>query len=103
METSPPFRFLLLSCLLSPLSTFASLDLNQNGQSDVWENAFQATGLAAEEDSDGDGMTNLQESIAGTDPFDPRSRLLPAIGGQSGNEFSLFSTEAMENRTKLSG
>ena len=101
METSPPFRFLLLSCLLSPLSTFASLDLNQNGQSDVWENAFQATGLAAEEDSDGDGMTNLQESIAGTDPFDPRSRLLPAIGGQSGNEFSLFSTEAMEKEYTL--
>ena len=66
----------LLSVLLCPIAAVA-LDTNNNQQSDVWEMAWGATGLAAAADADGDGFTNAQESAAGTDP---RSALdFPAV------------------------
>ena len=45
-------------------SVHAVVDLNGNGMSDVWEQFYQAQGLAANADADGDGQTNLAESIA---------------------------------------
>lgn len=51
----------------------AMIDLNHNGMSDIWEYLFGATGLDPQADADNDGYTNLQESLAGTDPFDPSS------------------------------
>jgi len=54
-------------------SVHAVVDLNGNGMSDVWEQFYQAQGLAANADADGDGQTNLAESIAGTNPFDSQS------------------------------
>jgi hypothetical protein len=45
------------------------LDLNSNGMSDVWEQIYNATALDPNLDSDGDGVSNLRESIAGTDPL----------------------------------
>lgn len=60
------------------LSLFASecpaLDTNANGMSDVWEQRFKASVLQAPDDSDGDGFSNLNESIAGTDPLDSTSK-----------------------------
>lgn len=50
-----------------------SSDLNQNGLSDIWEAYFGAGGLNALADSDGDGDTNREEELFGTDPFDPTS------------------------------
>ncbi|MEM0895849.1 MAG: DUF1800 family protein [Verrucomicrobiota bacterium] len=44
------------------------IDLNGNGLSDAWELAFGATGLSPEGDEDGDGRTNREECIAGTNP-----------------------------------
>jgi uncharacterized protein (DUF1800 family) len=49
------------------------LDLNGNGISDVWEWLYHAQGVAPGDDPDGDGYSNLQEAIAGTDPFNPLS------------------------------
>ena len=54
-------------------STAHALDGNGNGQSDVWEMVFGASGLSAAADADHDGWTNALESTAGTNPFDPTS------------------------------
>lgn len=53
----------------------ASVDLDADGLSDVWELRFGATALAPQTDTDGDGLSNLSESLLGTDPFDSSSRL----------------------------
>ena len=49
------------------------VDLNGNGMSDIWEWVYSATNIAPNVDSDGDGMSNLQEATAGTNPFDSNS------------------------------
>ena len=49
------------------------VDLNGNGMSDVWEWVYSAYGINPNSDSDGDGFSNLQEAIAGTNPFDSNS------------------------------
>ena len=48
-------------------------DLDNNGLPDVWEAAFQTSGLNAAGDDDLDGFTNAQEAIAGTNPLDESS------------------------------
>ncbi len=49
------------------------IDLNGNGMSDIWEWVYSATNLDPNADADGDGMSNLQEALAGTNPFDSNS------------------------------
>ncbi|MEZ5329627.1 MAG: DUF1800 family protein [Verrucomicrobiales bacterium] len=66
----------------SPLALSATLpnvleDTDGNGMNDVWEVLFgNSAALAAEDDVDGDGATNREESIAGTNPFQTESRFL---------------------------
>jgi len=55
------------------MSCNAQVDLNGNGMSDIWERRYKATQELPDSDSDGDGMTAMEESLAGTDPFDPQS------------------------------
>lgn len=50
-------------------------DLNGNGMSDAWELWVGQFGLGASLDSDGDGMSNAAEAMAGTNPFDKLSCL----------------------------
>ncbi|NWK57610.1 DUF1800 family protein [Verrucomicrobiaceae bacterium N1E253] len=56
----------------------ALIDLNSNGICDIWEHRYQASSLVdtpenRASDSDGDGQSNQDESMAGTDPRDPES------------------------------
>jgi len=50
-------------------------DLDNNGLSDAWTLWAGGAPRAPMADDDGDGMSNLEESEAGTDPDDPQSRL----------------------------
>lgn len=52
----------------------AGLDRNGNSLNDVWEGLYAAASLSPGVDTDGDGYSNLQESNAGTDPFNSSSR-----------------------------
>ncbi len=64
----------LSAALLAPAASHAQkIDLNTNGVSDVWELLYAAGALNPNLDSDGDGVSNLRESIAGTDPFSAAS------------------------------
>ncbi len=53
----------------------AGEDFNGDGIADAWQARYGAFGLAGNSDNDGDGITNAQEAIAGTDPKDALSRL----------------------------
>ncbi len=65
------------------------IDLNGNGMSDVWEWVYNAHGINPNADSDGDGFSNLQESIAGTNPFNSNSYPHIALGWYSPASFSV--------------
>ncbi len=61
--------FIVLS-LVSFVAHARAADWNQDGLSDLWALFYDATNLVSHLDSDGDGVPNWAESIAGTDPFD---------------------------------
>ncbi|MGJ8651235.1 MAG: DUF1800 family protein [Opitutaceae bacterium] len=66
-------------------SGYPGVDLNNNGVSDIWEYRFNATGLVSNEitkhlDYDEDGISNIDEALAGTNPFDALSRFDLQIG-----------------------
>ena len=64
-----------LICLAFCQISHAMVDENNNGLSDVWERAYGAESLISSEDEDGDGISNAEEAICGTDPFDDQSFL----------------------------
>ena len=57
--------------LLGSFSPLRAVDFDGDGICDVWSARYGARGLAAGEDSDGDGLTNGEEAKAGTDPRNP--------------------------------
>ncbi len=76
----PPLasRLLLILLAFSPLTASAIIDADSDGMSDLWEalygfstsdNGTLTTSQAPNSDPDGDGVTNLNESIAGTSPL----------------------------------
>ena len=69
----------VLILLVSRLAPAQMIDLNTNGMSDVWEQLYGASNLSPSGDTDGDGFSNLQEALAGTDPFNASS--FPKIAG----------------------
>jgi len=65
------------------------IDLNHNGMSDIWEQVYGASGLDPNGDADGDGVSNLKEALAGTNPFDSNSYPHITAFGSSSNNFSV--------------
>ena len=71
LPVSPAVLFSLCSSLiLGGGSAQAGIDLDGDEMDDVWELFFEATSLLPGEDEDADGLSNLEESKAGTNPFD---------------------------------
>lgn len=76
-----PVLFALSVCSRS----HAVLDSAGDGLADVWQSYYDAARVDPSADDDGDGLSNRDESLLGTDPFDTRSRLsadLSAPGGR---------------------
>lgn len=71
------------------------IDLNGDGMSDIWEWMYNAYGVNPQADPDGDGFNNLQESIAGTDPFDATSYPHIAFSAVAGTNFSVTVPSAL--------
>jgi uncharacterized protein (DUF1800 family) len=77
------------SILHATVVTYPMIDLNGNGISDVWESLYDAQGADPSADPDGDGFSNLQEAIAGTNPFDSNSFPRIAMGVYQSTNFSV--------------
>ena len=68
-------------------------DLDGNGFPDVWEAQYRAYGLTLNSDSDGDGLSNEQESEVGTDPFDPYSKMAFGLAKKDANTLTVEWTD----------
>ena len=68
-------RYISLIILFLLESSWAIVDNNGNGMSDVWERKYQVVDADPSANPDGDGQNNLAESLAGTDPNDDQSIL----------------------------
>jgi hypothetical protein len=77
------------------LVELAHPDADQDGMPDAWENSHQAaegSGMAsldagrsdANDDNDGDGISNLHEYLAGTHPLNAQDRFQVSVARQSG-------------------
>lgn len=75
------FRVVIAFLLLMSMPSSAILDIDQDGMSDIWEEKYGAVDLLPDGDADQDGETNLEESLAGTNPFNPASRFSVRIIG----------------------
>jgi hypothetical protein len=82
---TPVILFAAGSCLAEP----PMVDLNGNGMSDIWELIYGASGLEPNADTDGDGVINLLEAFAATDPLDSNSFPRISFGTYRGTNFSV--------------
>jgi hypothetical protein len=84
------------------------LDTDADGMPDWWMLGYynHATGQAGDnslvnQDSDGDGMSNLQEYLAGTDPTDPQSNFRITNISTVGNDISVTWTTGPNKTNQL--
>jgi Protein of unknown function (DUF1800)/PA14 domain/CHRD domain/Bacterial TSP3 repeat len=78
-----------------------TVDLNGNGMSDIWELIYGAGSLDPNGDADGDGASNRQESLAGTNPFDSNSVPRITVSAVMGTNFSVSLSAALGKQYTL--
>jgi probable HAF family extracellular repeat protein len=72
----------------APAPTQTDIDRDHNGLADWWETSyFGSTGSSPYGDNDHDGLTNLQEYLAGTDPNNPDTDGDGVLDGEDGWPF----------------
>jgi subtilase family protein/thrombospondin type 3 repeat protein len=78
------------------------IDANRNGMSDAWEKFYfgvVSTNRTRFTDTDGDGMTDYEEFIAGTDPTNPASKLIFLSAAVHANSAVEFKWSAVPGRS----
>ncbi|MEN9677948.1 MAG: hypothetical protein RIS76_3844, partial [Verrucomicrobiota bacterium] len=63
----------------------AGEDLNGDGLPDAWQIHFHGFGLTPNGDPDGDGQSNSQEALWGTNPFDSNSKIALSLAVVNSN------------------
>lgn len=78
-------------------------DTDGDGLPDDWEQQYfgTATGASANTDADGDGFTNLQEFLAGTDPTNATSALRITSVSPNGSDFVIDYNAVASKRYEL--
>ncbi len=94
MPKIPSTLFYLPAALALGVVPSFALDLDSNGFPDVWETRYNAANLVPGDDTDSDGFTNAEEAAAGTNPFDPASKLASSISLNRGAGTIDFPTQA---------
>ncbi len=95
------FTLLIGTILVVQFPAQSMVDLNGNGMSDVWEWTYNATGLDPSADADGDGFSNLQEALAGTNPFDAKSYPHIPVMAYTATNFSVTLPAALGKQYQL--
>ena len=102
---SQRFRGLMFLPAVFLAGTFAAsaqmVDLNGNGMSDIWEWIYGGGTISPIGDADGDGASNFQESIAGTNPFDSNSVPRIGVSAVAGTNFSITFAAALGKQYQL--
>ncbi len=77
------------------------VDLNGNGMSDIWELMYDASAVNPNGDDDGDGVSNIQEAAAGTNPFDNTSYPQVSYGVYQNTNFAVTFPSALGKQYTL--
>lgn len=77
------------ACLLAAFNLFATVDQNYNGLSDVYESIYFSGSADPFADADGDGVSNFDEMLWGTNPTNATSVVTAPASSLTGTDFIL--------------